>query len=501
MVRFLVRICLVSAVALLLIAGLQEISFAQGECGGAVACNCGDRVVEDYILENDIGPCERSDPGSETELIGLRINSGVTLDCAGYSISGPADETKESFGIKLGSSSSAVDNVLVRNCHINGFWWGAYVVNSTDIVIEDSEFSDNGWFDPTQNGTGYGVDIAHSERVTLRNSSILRNGNEGLHLTASTNVLVEDNVFDGNGFEQVYLINADGNTLRRNTTRGGTQGLEMRNANGNLFEGNQWGAAPRHWLENDNQENTFSGDHFDGVLRIGTRSKDNRFDDCAFFNPGGNCIEIYASGNAFDRPFFEACKRDVFADKPATIQRSATANRTARRRELSRELNDCSADLDGNNEVDADDLATVQAANGTQSGDALWDPAADLDRDLTVSDQDLAIVSAQQGACSDIKNRPPRLALQKTVLNKSPGLMNVRFDARNSSDNEEAILFIDFYVFDTISDTLVLHQRNTLLDEAFLEHEFSQGKYMIYATATDRFGANTQPKKRGLTVK
>jgi len=495
------RIWLVAILLTSLIGGRWEISFAQSECGGAVACSCGDRVVENYVLDGDIGPCVRSDPESESELIGLRIDSGVTLDCAGYSISGPSDETKESFGIKIGTSTVANDNVLVRNCHIEGFWWGAYVVNSADIVLEDSEFSDNGWFDPTQNGTGYGVDIAHSERVTLRNSSILRNGNEGLHLTASIDTLIEDSIFEDNGFEQIYLINADGNTLRRNTTRGGTQGLEMRNSNGNVFEENQWGPAPRHWLENDNQGNTFRGDHFDGVLRIGTRSRDNLFEDCAFFNPGGDCVEIYASGNVFDRPFFEACKRDVFAEQPTTIQRSATANKTPRRREVNREMDDCSADLDGNNQVDASDSAIVQTANGTQPGDPLWDPAADLDRDLIVGDQDLTIVSAQQGACSAIKNRLPRATLQKTVLSKSPGSMNVRFDARNSSDDEDAILFIDFYVFDTIADTLLLHQRNTQVDEAFLEYVFPRGKYMIYAIATDRFGANTQPKKRGLTVK
>ena len=76
--------------------------------------------------------------------------------------------------------------MVVRNCGVTKFWWGVYVQNAGDDIIEDNDLYENRWKDPTQNGNGYGLDVANSSAVTVRNNLISDNGNEGFHLSSSS---------------------------------------------------------------------------------------------------------------------------------------------------------------------------------------------------------------------------------------------------------------------------------------------------------------------------
>lgn len=476
-------------------------SMPQAECGGEIPCACGDRVVEDYTMTEDLGPCTRDPANPSAETIGLRINSDVTLDCAGHSMTGPEDEAKEAFGIKIGSSSRASENSTVRNCTVRGFWWGIYVANSNDILLESNIVEENGWFDPNANGTGYGVDIANSLRVTMRDNLIQNNGNEGLHLTASTRTLVENNTFIDNGFEQIYIIHADRNEIRGNHSTGGRQGLEMRDSDDNSFTNNFWGEAEKHWLENDNDNNIFDYDQFEGTLRISDHSSNNTFENCRFLKPGGDCVWNQAADNTLVRPYFEACKRDVFATEPIRIEQSATANRTLRKKSVTQTLAGCTADFNGDSIVDELDRAILEDALGSTPMDSHWESAADFDHDQIIGSIDMGVLEAQFGACSALQNPAPKVALQKKVLNKGPQSYTVLLDATRSGDNEDALVHIDFYAIDVIRNEMVFQTRRPPGAEATVTYEFPRGKYIIYATAFDRYGANSQPKKRGLVVR
>ena len=471
------------------------------ECGGEIPCACGDRVVEDYTMTADLGPCTRSLEEPLEEFIGLRVNSDVTLDCAGHAILGPADRAKEAFGIKVGSSTRAGENATIRNCTVRGFWWGIYVVNSSDILLENNIAEDNGWFDPNTNGTGYGIDIANSLRVTMRDNLVQRNGNEGLHLSASTSTVIENNTFVDNGFEQVYIISADNNEIRGNHSTGGRQGLEMRDSDNNLFSNNFWGEAGKHWLENDNDNNVFDYDHFEGTVRISDHSSNNVFRNCSFLKPDGDCVWNQAADNTLVRPYFAACKRDVFATEPIRIEQSATANRTLRKKEVTKVAPGCTADLNEDAVVDAADIALFQAALGSTPADAAWNSAADFDHDQIIGSIDAGVVDAQVGPCDALQNPAPNVALKKEVLAKGPLSHTVRFNAIKSADNENALVHVDFYVIDRIRNEMILQVRRPAGWQATFTHEFPRGKYMIYATAFDRYGANAQPKKRGLVVR
>jgi parallel beta-helix repeat protein len=108
-----------------------------------------------------------------------------------------------------------------------------------------------------------------------------------LHASASaahrsSHVIVEDNVFRDNAREQLYLIRSDNNVIRRNLATGGTQGLEMRFSSDNAFSYNVWAGSPLQFLENDNNDNTFFYERFEGRVAVGDASTGNRFELSSF---------------------------------------------------------------------------------------------------------------------------------------------------------------------------------------------------------------------------
>lgn len=108
----LIRIAAVVAVlAVLAVLAWSAPAGAVVTCGGTKACVCGATVVENAKLTADIGPCPSS---------GLKLMSGVTLDCRGHRISGTTSRD--------GITATTVVDVRVRNCLIEGFRSGVRVV-------------------------------------------------------------------------------------------------------------------------------------------------------------------------------------------------------------------------------------------------------------------------------------------------------------------------------------------------------------------------------------
>src|SRR5215468_297384 len=78
-----------------------------GNCGGGVACGCGDTVTTSTTLSQDIGVCTGT---------GLRVLSGVTLDCAGHTITG-STLSPARYGVLVDGATGAT----VTQCRITGF--------------------------------------------------------------------------------------------------------------------------------------------------------------------------------------------------------------------------------------------------------------------------------------------------------------------------------------------------------------------------------------------
>jgi len=477
-------------------------SLPQPECGGAVPCHCGDRVVADYVMTADLGPCTWEGTVTPDELVGLRVDSGVTLDCAGHSILGPADAQREEFGIRTGTSTRSVENATIKNCTVSGFWWGYYIAYSMGVVVEDSVSTGNGWFSEVENGTGYGVDIANSTGVVFRRNHVFANGNEGIHLSTSSGTLVEDNHFSGNGWEQVYLIGADDNSIVRNDASGGRQALEMRDSDDNHFSYNSWLGAPRQRLENFDDRNVFLYDAFEGTLGIADASNDNRFELCSLWNPGGECTQVRSANNTFFKSHF-TCKKAVDTSSPLTLDRVVSVRRPQIKREIAFVFPGCSADMDEDGDVGPDDLAVVALALGTTPGDLLWNPEADLDHDGAVGPLDVAAAEAQLGAC-DFVNAPPRAVAKRIVLTDNPDGQPdlVRIDAANSSD-DDAIIRYEFAAESLLTGAELYRVALTGVPpaDAHVDFAFPPGKHIVFVYVTDRFGVVSPPKRMIVSVR
>jgi parallel beta-helix repeat protein len=379
-----------------LVLGLAAGAIA-AECGGSTPCQCGDTVGSDYLMTADLGPCPRLSGGADT--VGLRVRSGATLDCRGHSITGPGDLLRDSFGIRVGTSSAS-SKMTVRGCSVSRFWWGIHVDGATDVLIDSNHLHDNGWKVPVENGSGYGVDVANSSAVTVRNNVIADNGNEGVHLSSSSGAVIEDNVLRDNGFEQLYLIRADDNVIRRNHAAGGTQGLEMRFSSGNAFSYNVWAGSPLQFLENDNNDNTFFYERFEGRVAVGEASTGNRFELSSFSNPAGNCLTVAAPNAAYvHKSFFGPCNWDVVGNALVTLDRSVNTLAKVSKAVTVR-FPGCTADFDLDGSVTTADRPVILAAMGSVIGGPGWEPEADLDHDGDVDAADLAIFDAQMGPCA-----------------------------------------------------------------------------------------------------
>ncbi|MGE5827844.1 MAG: CARDB domain-containing protein, partial [Micromonosporaceae bacterium] len=314
---------------------------------------------------------------------------------------------------------------------VTGFWWGVYVRNARDVVIEHSHLYENGWKDPTANGTGYGISISNSQDIVMRNSVIADNGNEGIHLSESSLVTVEDNTIVDNGKEQLYLIRADQNIIRNNRTAGGTQGLEMRFSSNNAFSYNVFAGSPLHFLENDNLGNTFYYDSFEGRVAVGEGSVDNVFQLAQFVHPGGVCLSVAPVETTYVfKSHFGPCMTEVAGTSVVTLDRSvndpAKVSKGVRIR-----FPGCTADFDLDARVDVADRPTIEAAMNTAIGEPGWNAEADLDRDGDVDTADLGVFETQLGPCGPnlavtaLSDPPPLatpgspLAITDTVRNRS----------------------------------------------------------------------------------
>lgn len=493
---------ILAAVALVFLMGTPALG-AAGECGGTTVCACGDRVVEDYTMSADLGPCLEADSGGE--IVGLRLKSDVVLDCAGFAILGPDDAQKEEFGIRIGTKSGPVSGVGVRGCEISGFWWGIYVASSSAIVVEDNYIHDNGWKDPNANGTGYGIDVARSSDVLVRANRIEDNGNEGIHLSASQAVVVEGNTFVNNGFEQIYLINADENEIRGNTTTGGTQGLEMRDSSRNQFSYNRFLGSPKQWLENDNHENEFVYDEFAGRVDVSADSTGNRFSHGLFSNPEGTCIRVRGTGTSLDRAWMHQCKIAVDTWTALTLERTMGAAKIKRKKLIDVVSPGCNADLNGDGLVDAVDRAMGSAPLGLSVGEVGFDPAADLDRDGVITLVDRAYFDWQAGDCPrrSLKRPPASLAI-KVLDNRPRGEADrVLFTAAGTGGAEERVVAWTLEVRQLPLQTVLFAQQfgDVARATVAVELELAPGLYQATLTTEGPFHRRSRTRKGRIRVR
>ncbi|MBU0979409.1 MAG: right-handed parallel beta-helix repeat-containing protein, partial [Nanoarchaeota archaeon] len=158
-------------------------------CGGAVACNCGDTLTSDHTMWYDLTGCG-----------GNAINFGgtdIALNCNGHSISG----TPGGYGINIPANNNYG---LITNCHISNFsegiHIGAWYFNVINNDIQDSNIA---------------ISISHSNYNTIIDN-LIHNSMTGLNLYDSKYNEIHDNHINGHT-EGVHFQTLSGeNTFSNN---------------------------------------------------------------------------------------------------------------------------------------------------------------------------------------------------------------------------------------------------------------------------------------------
>lgn len=239
------------ALIFILLLGQEWTSPATAEarkCGGTRPCRCGDIVKANYVLQADLGPCEKR---------GLTVISGVTLDCALHTIVGAGEQSRD-FGIVLPNDTTGA---TVRNCRVSRFQRGLRLRQAHRNRIINNTLHDNGDFTAH---TGYGIDVAGGATENLfQENQVSHNADEGIHVGAGShrNTFV-GNVVSDNFRENLYVLRAEWNVFRNNTLRqGGTNSLFLKHAAFNRFEHNTFSDSAAV-VRGDAHENAFLQNDF-----------------------------------------------------------------------------------------------------------------------------------------------------------------------------------------------------------------------------------------------
>ena len=149
---------------------------------------------------------------------GLRLSANTTLNCAGYTITGPdgAQPNGASTG-HYGLRASNVGGIRVENCNVTAYERGLYFSGVHGGFVKHSNFYGN---------TRYGANLVgpDSYDMLFDANTYSENGDEGVHISGPMNKgLTKPNKFtnstaSGNVGEGFYLLNANNVQLDHITT-------------------------------------------------------------------------------------------------------------------------------------------------------------------------------------------------------------------------------------------------------------------------------------------
>ena len=304
---------------LLVVQAAQPTAGVAAECGGARKCRCGDHVVADYTMTEDLGPCDA---------LGLRVRRAVLLDGDGHLVRGRG--ARGSFGVQIDSRGSGS---RIRNLAVTGFERGLRLVKAEAVRIEAVAAHGNG---DVKERVGYGIDLAGgSSRNILDHVQVFANADEGIHVgsAAHENRIVDSEIHD-NGRENVYFLRNHGNVLARSTLRGAATAVYIKHAARTVLEGNRIEDGVVH-VRGDSRDtrllDNVVGDgavvlqrYTDADAKIGTRAPSGTLVRGGRIVGQGVCVRVEAATGTTLEDVALACPQQVAVDD-ATV--TAVASR------------------------------------------------------------------------------------------------------------------------------------------------------------------------------
>jgi parallel beta-helix repeat protein len=162
------------------------------ECGGTNPCKCGDTVTRSTTLSSDLGVCMGT---------GLRVVTGVGLDCAGHTITG-STLSPAKYGVLVDGATGAA----VKNCRVTGFRKGIRLFGGHGNTISGNVSFTN---------HDYGIELAGGSTGNLiALNNVYNNRDEGIHVgEAADDNEIRQNTVTRNKHENIYLLSSDGNQV------------------------------------------------------------------------------------------------------------------------------------------------------------------------------------------------------------------------------------------------------------------------------------------------
>jgi len=285
----------------LAVALLVPAAAAGKECGGAIACACGDSVRGTAVLGADLVGCTN----------GLRLKGAAELDCAGHAITGAVPGGNE--GVVVEGTGA-----VVRDCTVSGFRTGIRVRGGGANRIEGNRLLAN---------TRYGLELAVATSGNeILGNVVLDSGDEGIHVGTGADA----NVIAGNEIarskrENLYLLDVAGSRVEANRIwGGGAAAIYAKHARAGVFSDNVIDDRPVQ-LRGASDANLFTGNRLDGAGFLFQAYKDGKR---GWKAPRGNVVRggavrdvatcfrfDGASGNTVEDVQVDRCK--PFAQKRA----------------------------------------------------------------------------------------------------------------------------------------------------------------------------------------
>ena len=230
----LARVALVAVLAV-------PVAAAGKECGGAVACACGDSVRGTAVLTQDLVGCTN----------GLRVKNEAVLDCAGHAVSGAVPGGNEGIVVEA-------QNAVVRDCTVSGFKTGIRVRGGGANRIVDNAVVGN---------SRYGIELAVATTGNeIAGNVVLDSGDEGIHVGTGADA----NVIAGNEIarskrENLYLLDVERCRIEGNRlSGGGSAAIYVKHSRANVFAGNEVEDRPIQ-LRGESDANVFVDNRVDGA--------------------------------------------------------------------------------------------------------------------------------------------------------------------------------------------------------------------------------------------
>ena len=210
-------------------------------CGGDVSCDCGDILMGEMTLTQDLMSCPAE---------GLRLRQSARLDCAGHAIIG--------VGISTGVVLDRTAGAEVHNCFIAGFRNGIRLRGGAANRIEDNQIVAN---------TRYGVDFSRQTTGNWLNRNLISgSGDEGVHIGTGSdlNFLMFNDIL-GSGAENVYLLDVRQIIMVANHIAGsGAASVYMKHAQQSVLVFNAIEDRLVH-IRGNSAENVFASNFLNGA--------------------------------------------------------------------------------------------------------------------------------------------------------------------------------------------------------------------------------------------